>query len=182
MLKKGVYKQTKIHKKHISESTKGGNSTSFKKGGIGYWENKKRSKMDKQKIQKGRKGKGMGNKNALSNIPWNKGLNKNNDERIKRVVENKKGNKSNLWKGGLTEKNKLFRMSADYKIWRNAIFQRDDYTCQVCLKRGGELIVHHILPFSKFPELRVAINNGITLCHNCHKKTDSYGHNIKYIK
>jgi len=84
------------------------------------------------------------------------------------------GEKNNFWKGGITPINKKIRNSLEYKLWREAIFVRDDWTCQNCLKKGGKLHAHHILSFSKFPELRFAINNGITLCKECHKKTDSY--------
>ena len=84
------------------------------------------------------------------------------------------GEKNNFWKGGITPLNKKIRNSLDYKLWRESVFERDDYTCQNCLEKGGELHAHHILSFSQFPELRFAINNGITLCKECYKKTDSY--------
>ena len=83
--------------------------------------------------------------------------------------------KHNFWKGGLTLKNKLARTRLEYKLWREAVFKRDDYTCQECKERGGELNAHHLKPFSLFPELRYSIDNGITLCKQCHKNTDSYG-------
>jgi len=78
------------------------------------------------------------------------------------------------WKGGITSENEKIRKSIEFRLWRESVFVRDDWTCRNCLKRGGKLQAHHILPFAKFPELRFAINNGITLCKECHKKTNSY--------
>lgn len=52
---------------------------------------------------------------------------------------------------------------------------RDDFTCQECGARGVHLEAHHIKPKHSFPDLVFDVNNGITLCHDCHAKTDSYG-------
>lgn len=80
------------------------------------------------------------------------------------------------WKGGLTDKNKALRRGVEWKLWREAVFERDDYTCQMCGIRGGvELHPDHIKPFSKFPELRYEVSNGRTLCIECHRRTPTYG-------
>lgn len=89
----------------------------------------------------------------------------------------------NFYKGGVTEINKKIRNSSEYKLWRTAVFERDNYTCVWCglkSQKGVKLEIQadHIKPFSLFPELRFAIDNGRTLCRDCHKKTDTFGWNL----
>ena len=90
------------------------------------------------------------------------------------------------WKGGRTSKNQLIRTSLEYKLWRKAVFERDNYTCVWCGARcgkGREVILNadHIKPFAYFPELRFAIDNGRTLCRECHKTTDTYAGKCKKL-
>jgi hypothetical protein len=82
-----------------------------------------------------------------------------------------KGEKHWNFKGGLPQESKLARKNAFYKDWREAVFTRDNYTCQECNLRGCYLEPHHIKRFIEYKELRYDINNGITLCKSCHKKT-----------
>jgi hypothetical protein len=82
----------------------------------------------------------------------------------------KKGKDNHFWKGGITPESKRIRMSVQYRLWRESVFSRDNWICQKCGKKGGILNAHHIKSFSKYPELRFAIDNGITFCYKCHKE------------
>ena len=84
---------------------------------------------------------------------------------LKRVSDGKHNN----YKGGITPVNTKIRHSPEYKLWRESVFKRDNYTCRNCRKRGGALEANHIKPFCDYPELRLDINNGETLCKECHK-------------
>lgn len=85
-----------------------------------------------------------------------------------------RGVKHPNWKGGITPENIALRQSPEYIDWRRGVFERDGYTCQHCGdNRGGNLEAHHIKLFSDYPEFRFVIDNGLTLCNNCHRKVHS---------
>lgn len=84
-----------------------------------------------------------------------------------------RGSRHPLWKGGITMEIKKIRNSLEFKLWRKAIFERDEYTCIWCNKKGGVLNADHIQLFSTHPELRFAIDNGRTLCKPCHIRRHS---------
>ncbi len=97
------------------------------------------------------------------------------DEWRKNMSRVKQGDKTHLWRGGITEENKIIRSGIEFRLWREAVFARDNWACQECGDRCGngkavELHPHHIKPFAKFPDVRFAIDNGVTLCVGCHKK------------
>jgi hypothetical protein len=75
------------------------------------------------------------------------------------------------WKGGIKTERQKERDCIEYKIWRKAVFARDNYTCQKCHQIGGNIHAHHIKPFNDYPKLRMDINNGITFCAKCHRHT-----------
>jgi len=88
------------------------------------------------------------------------------------------GEKNANWRGGTSGERQKVMASIPYKQWRKAVFDRDDYTCQICFKRGGTLQADHIKPYALFPKLRLDIKNGRTLCKSCHMKTDTWGQNV----
>jgi predicted restriction endonuclease len=104
--------------------------------------------------------------------PWNKG----------KKCPHCTGSKNNRWKGGITPEHLMVRWSVKMKNFRNEVFKRDNYTCKLCgrtRKSGDRVIlnVHHIKSFAIHKELRFDKDNVITLCLECHAKTDTYGKN-----
>jgi transposase len=77
--------------------------------------------------------------------------------------------KRKLWQN-LNKKRRKSRVISEYRLWVEAVFKRDNYTCQKCGKKGGKLEAHHIFNWADYPELRYAIDNGITLCQKCHEE------------
>lgn len=71
------------------------------------------------------------------------------------------------WKGGPNSDEEKFRHSAEYAGWRKSIFKRDEYRCVRCGEEGN-IHAHHILNFSDNFDLRLEVENGITLCNQCH--------------
>jgi hypothetical protein len=97
-----------------------------------------------------------------------------------------KGERGGGWRGGVTPINASIRHSLEYKLWRTAVFERDQYTCVWCgltsgLGKAVVLNADHIKPFADYPELRFAIDNGRTLCVECHRTTDNYGGRYKKL-
>ena len=116
------------------------------------------------------------NSNSLANLknavkfkkgmtPWNKG----------KKIPWMSGEKHFAWKGGTYDKDRKIDMGRkNYRAWRMAVLERDGYKCIWCGEEDN-LNADHIKSYTKYPELRYAVDNGRTLCVECHKTTDSYG-------
>ena len=83
------------------------------------------------------------------------------------------GKDNPAWKGGIYPENQKIRGSLEYKLWRKSVLERDNYICIWC-GLSENLQADHIKPFALYPELRFAIDNGRTLCRECHNTTNSF--------
>lgn len=92
------------------------------------------------------------------------------------------GENNPKWIDGRTPENKRVRGLMEYKQWARAVKERDSFTCQACGQVGGVLHSDHIKPFAQFTELRFDLNNGRTLCIDCHKLTPTYLTTRKYVE
>lgn len=93
------------------------------------------------------------------------------------------GELSPTWKGGIDYLNRQIRKCQKYNEWRNLVYIRDAFTCQECGNNsGGNLEAHNIellsiiIKDNNITTIEEAlncskiwdINNGITLCEECH--------------
>lgn len=138
-----------------------------KKTGIAPWQGKKRPEVSAQLKKRWLEGK----------MPVNRIV---GEETRKLISESKKGSLNHFWNGGITPISVQIRKSREYKIWRKTVFEKDDYICQSCSRKGGKLHADHIKPFFLFKELRLEISNGRTLCVDCHRQTETYGNKLYF--
>ena len=160
-------RQGNLGKKHSKETKQ-----KISKNNARYFLGKHRSEETKGKISKAKKGIEFSEKHkenlskALKGrTTWNKGKKWAEGQR-----EKCSGKNTTSWKGGVTPENKKIRKSIEFRLWREAVFARDNWTCQKYKIKGGKLHPHHIQNFADYPELRFAIDNGITLSEKAHRE------------
>lgn len=74
------------------------------------------------------------------------------------------------WNPELTDEDRIKeRKSFEDTQWRISVWRRDRFKCQKC-GSNKKLNAHHILNHKTHKELRYDVNNGITLCEDCHIK------------
>jgi hypothetical protein len=108
-----------------------------------------------------------GQKNA-NDLNWRIRQGDINKRNGNKPPSNQKGKDHWNWKGGISLVNKTERQSTEYVKWRKSVLAKDNYTCQICGIRGGELSAHHKKEWAKHPELRYDVNNGECLHYDCH--------------
>lgn len=91
----------------------------------------------------------------IGSVPWNKGL-----------AGYRSGEKNPMWKKDRsTLSKKQQRNDSAYAEWRKEVRNRDGWKCKTPDENcTGKVVAHHIFPWSKYPQLRYEIGNGITLC------------------
>jgi len=156
--------------KKISESKKG--QIAWNKGIPFSEESKQKMSESHQNISEETRQKMS--ESQLGKIVWNKGI----------KCPETSGENNGMWKGGITTLTRQIRCSFEYRQWRSDVYTRDNFICQECGQWGGKLHAHHIKLFASILQkyeittLEEAIeceelwniNNGITLCKECHRK------------
>lgn len=79
------------------------------------------------------------------------------------------------WKSDMTQEEREIRdtfkrVNNEYKKWRIEVYKRDNYTCKCCGQTKGGLNAHHLNGYDNFKSQRYDVNNGVTLCKDCHKE------------
>ena len=69
---------------------------------------------------------------------------------------------------GKSRERAKFQNSVKWKKVRSAAFARDDYQCQICFITDVNLNAHHMKRYIVYPELRLDVNNLLTVCEECH--------------
>ncbi len=94
---------------------------------------------------------------------------------LTRLTESKSGARNPQWKGGVTRRSVALRGQISDTL-RREIYERDDFTCRLCGKRGGRLTLHHIVPVWQDEDLVADSQNLVTLCTACHHKVNGHEH------
>lgn len=182
-------------------------NTQFKKGQTPWNVGIPRTPEERKKMSESRKGIPAWNKGIpardperlrklrIGKKPWSKGLKmssifcKKNSEAQLKSKNLPRGERHWKWKGGTTKFRHHVMELSSYKKWREEIFERDNFTCTNCGKRGSDLQADHIISFKevaiKFSLKTVSdaiaceflwdIKNGRTLCKPCHRLTETFG-------
>lgn len=81
-----------------------------------------------------------------------------------------KGDSHFAWNSNLSDEDRNNKRHIyHYNEWRFSVYKRDNFTCRACgSKKSGNFHAHHILNYHNNPHKRVCIDNGITLCKDCH--------------
>jgi len=74
----------------------------------------------------------------------------------------------------LTDEERSGERGCGSVLWRRSVLKRDNFTCQLCGKRGGRLNVHHLYSWAEHKGLRLDLANGVTLCENHHSEFHRY--------
>jgi hypothetical protein len=153
-------------KKRISDTEKGKHCSEETKRKISDAQKGKHlSEETKKKMSDAKKGKMAGEKNPM--------YGKHHTEEVKkRISYANKGENHPNYKGGISLKEFKDTHGIELEEWKKLaqeIRKRDNFTCQLCGKKGAT-DVHHIIP------RRIKIDNSpdnlITLCRSCHGKVE----------
>lgn len=150
-VKSEIYKGTQYYRHKCKEClnvtlrTGKINSGRFKKG-TNNWLGKKHTEESKRKVSEANKGR----KHSLE---------EKEKRRLKLLGQRRKETR---------------HVSRKYWEWRDGVKEKDGWKCQHCgCEEKKKLHAHHIIAWEKDKSKRFNIDNGLTLCKNCHAKHET---------
>lgn len=79
------------------------------------------------------------------------------------------GENNLMWNPNLTNEERLLKRNyPEYIEFVKRVLNRDNYICQCCGVHSNKLEVHHLDGYSWCKEKRLNVDNGISLCNDCH--------------
>jgi len=156
-------------------SKKCAKGTLFKKGEKSIWKGQHHSQQSKDMMSVSHTGKTLSDKHKknISIASRGKVIPPEVREKISKAHTGMKkpwskfpvlrGDQHGMWKGGVE------RRRPGIGKWRRDVLVRDEYTCQLCGFKHIHVEAHHLNSYTKFPTLRFNVDNGVTLCKDCHK-------------
>lgn len=125
----------------------------------------------------------LGNRNRLGSVL--------SEETKRKIGNGNRGPKNWHWRSGASDLGKQIRNLPEYRLWRQAVYRRDNFLCQQCHTQAPFLNADHIKSFAKIiseNDIKTTVDalacgelwntkNGRTLCVPCHKETGTFGAN-----
>ena len=128
----------------------------------------KRTEEQRKRISDGHIGQEAWNKGLIGESKGRpKGMN-HTKETKKKISEALKGKRPWNYVTGKSKTDRRKYGTMLFNEWRMAVYERDKFVCQMCGEKGKRLNCHHIKPFVSYPKLRFDVDNGVTLCEDCH--------------
>jgi len=173
------------------------------KGNVPWMKGKKHTEETKRKMSIALTGRvaSQETRNKISKALTGKKFSKERVEKMSKRMTGKprfdlRGKNHPQWDGGRPFKRESINNLVEYKEWRKAVYERDNYTCVECgYNKGHILVADHIkqlaiiLKENDIDSIEKAlkckeiwdVNNGRTLCEDCHKKTPTYCRKLKNL-
>jgi hypothetical protein len=150
----------------------------------------RQSEETKQKIRLANIGKKLSSetKEKVRHANIGKHHSKETINKLRLINIGRTGANAGNWKGGKTTLIRSIRASLKYSKWAALCRTRDFWTCRECNEHSKDLNVHHKYSFLDIIKnnniltldeamncsLLWDLNNGVTLCCDCHRKIHSY--------
>lgn len=99
--------------------------------------------------------------------------------KISKAAKERTGKRNPNYKHGTYKRRPKDYLITEFKPVRELVFKIDNFTCQFCAKKGGNLHAHHKIPYWVNKDAYLDVDNLMTCCDVCHLKE---AHNGDYAK